>query len=85
MRHATLPVKLASESQLLLGLRRACCGCAAAVCMRGVELIEGGGAWLGVLARGLVCLCVFVGEKGEHGKALGVRACMSCVLPELAC
>ena len=79
MRRAALPAKLASESRLLLGLRRACYGCAVAVCMRGVELSEGGRAWLGVLARGLVCLCVFAGEKGEHGKALGVRVCMSCV------
>ena len=51
------------------------CSC----CVHAWGRAEGGGAWLGVLARGLVCLCVFVGEKGEHGKALGVRACISCV------
>ena len=51
------------------------CSC----CVHAWGRAEGGGAWLGVLARGLVCLCVFAEEKGEHGKALGVRACMSCV------
>ena len=51
------------------------CSC----CVHAWGRAEGGGAWLGVLARGLVCLCVFAGEKGEDGKAIGVRACMSCV------
>ena len=50
------------------------CSC----CVHAWGRAEGGGAWLGVLARGLVCLCVFAEEKGEHGKVLGMRACMSC-------
>ena len=77
VRRAALPAKLASESRLLLGLRRACYGCAVAVCMRGVELRAAGLARRACTRPGLL-VCV-AEKKGEHGKVLGVRSCMSCV------
>ena len=72
---AALPAKLASESRLLLGLRRACYGCAVAVCMRGVELRAAGPGSACLHAAWSTCVCL-------QKRKVSTARCLAC---ELAC
>ena len=72
---AALPAKLASESRLLLGLRRACYGCAVAVCMRGVELRAAGPGSACLHAAWSACVCL-------RKRKVSTARCLVC---ELAC